>query len=347
MDMAPIGPAQRAAPSAPAESVKEERRQVVTVPLLSLRPGDTPRLAGEDRAHTARLVESQAQLPPILVERRTMRVIDGMHRLMAASLRGQETIEVEFFDGNPADAFLLAVRANVTHGFPLSRRDRRAAATRIIASHPHMSDRAIADVAGLAATTVATIRRQSTGVARQMNARVGKDGRVRPLNNLEGRLRAAALIAEHPEASAREVARGAGVSPATAWDVRKRLQHGEDPTAARPRSQSGAPGQATQLGHQPAAALVPQVLALVLEKLSHDPSMRHNDQGRLLLRLMQLNAVGTQELPKLTAAVPPHRVSAVSQLARYYAQFWLGVAHDLEERARIIDPRTSGRQAIS
>src|SRR5689334_7876324 len=92
-------------------------RDIVAVPLLSVRPGDSPRLAGEDKAHIARLAEMDEPLPPILVSRRTMRVIDGMHRLMAASMRGQQTIDVEFYDGSPRDAFLRAVEANVTHGF--------------------------------------------------------------------------------------------------------------------------------------------------------------------------------------------------------------------------------------
>jgi hypothetical protein len=62
---------------------------VVAVPVLSLRPADSPRLNGEDKAHIARLAEMDTPLPPILVDRRTMRVIDGMHRLMAASLLGR------------------------------------------------------------------------------------------------------------------------------------------------------------------------------------------------------------------------------------------------------------------
>ena len=44
--------------------------------------------------HIARLAEAETRLPPILVDRRTMRVIDGMRRLIAASLKGQETIDV-------------------------------------------------------------------------------------------------------------------------------------------------------------------------------------------------------------------------------------------------------------
>src|SRR5579863_10113036 len=123
----------------PAARAAEVIAAVVAVPVLSLRPADSPRLNGEDKAHIARLTETETPLPPILVDRRTMRVIDGMHRLMAASLQGRETIDVVFFDGCETDVFLRAVQENIAHGLPLSQADRRAAAQRIVNSHPHMS----------------------------------------------------------------------------------------------------------------------------------------------------------------------------------------------------------------
>jgi hypothetical protein len=93
-------------------------------------------------------------------------------------LKGRETVDVEFFDGSAADAFLRAVEANVMHGFPLSLADRRAAAARIIASHPQMSDWAIATSTGLAARTVAAIRQSATDAVPQLNGRVGIARRV-------------------------------------------------------------------------------------------------------------------------------------------------------------------------
>jgi hypothetical protein len=313
------------------------RREVVRVPLLSLQAGESPRLEGEDRAHVAWLAETEASLPPILVDRRSMRVIDGMHRLLAASLRGREVIDVEFFDGSAADAFLRAVEANVTHGLPLSQADRRAAASRIIQSHPYMSDRAIGESAGLAAKTVAGIRRRSTGAVPQLNARVGRDGRVRPLDGVAGRRRAAELMAELPRASLREVARAAGVSPATARDVRRRLERGEEPAPARGGG-CGDGGVAVRSRGRRVVQVAGPAPALVLEKLLRDPSLRHNEQGRWLLRLLQHNALGAREWPGVVSAVPPHCAVLVVQLARQYAQMWLGFAQELEDRARVIDP---------
>jgi ParB-like chromosome segregation protein Spo0J len=318
-------------------------REIVAVPVSSLQPGESPRLEGEDKAHIARLAESETPLPPILADRRSMRVIDGIHRLMAASQQGQETIDVEFFDGSAADAFLRAVEANVTHGLPLSQADRWAATARIIASHPQMSDRAIAESAGLAARTVAAIRRRCAHAVPQLNARVGRDGRVRPLSSVEGRRRAAALMAEHPRASLREVARDAGVSPATALDVRRRLERGEEPVPTRSRAGGGGevsaePGQAARLGARRAVRVVQPAPAFVLAKLLRDPALRDNERGRRLLRLLQHNSGGAHEWSGVIAAVPPHCAPLVAALAGQYAQMWQDFAQELDERAQVIDP---------
>jgi ParB-like chromosome segregation protein Spo0J len=309
-------------------------REVVTVPVSSLQRGESPRLNGENKAHITQLAEAESLLPPVLVDRRSMQIIDGMHRLRAALLKGQETIDVVFFDGSTADAFLRAVEANVTHGLPLSHADRRAAAARIIASHPQMSDRALAESVGLAARTVATIRRRSTDSLPQLNARVGRDGRTRPLSNSEGRLRAAEQMARNPMASLREVAQNAGVSPATALDVRKRLERGEAPAPCRPSAARGyenaaGAGQAAMAGVRRVVRVMPPTAATVLEKLARDPSLRDKERGRRLLGLLHNNAVGAQEWSGLAAVVPPHCADLVVQLARHQAQMWLKFAQEV------------------
>jgi hypothetical protein len=324
-------------------------REAMTVPISSLLPGESPRLEGEDKAHIARLAAMEAQLPPVLVDRRSMRVIDGMHRLLAASLQGRYTIEVQFFDGRPEDAFLRAGEANVTHGLPLSQNDRRAAAERIIESHPHFSDRVIAQLAGLSAKAVGGIRRRSVAVP-QMGARVGKDGKVRPLSSVEGRQRAAELLVERPEASLREVARSAGVSPGTVRDVRRRLERGEKPVPVRlgagargnTAGDCDEPVPAAGSGTRRAVRAMRQAPAFVLDKLLRDPSLRHNEQGRRLLRWLQHNPAGPQERSGVIAAVPPHCAALVVQLARQNAQMWLAFAQELDERARVLDPWAGG-----
>ncbi|MBB4926190.1 helix-turn-helix domain-containing protein [Kitasatospora kifunensis] len=322
--------------------------------IRSLLPGESPRSEGRDQEHIARLAELEGPLPPILVDRRSMRVIDGMHRLLAAVTKGQQTIEVEFFEGSSEDAFLTAVEANVRHGLPLSHADRRAAAERIVTSHPHLSDRAIARTAGLGAKAVAAIRRRVTEDGAQLQARVGRDGKVRPLNSVEGRLRAAELIAERPDASLREVARLAGISPATVSDVRRRLESGELPTAAQQAEQQAEQQIERQVdgqvdrevvvpvhrgGRRSARRmrLVPSDPTVVLEKLVRDPSLRHKEEGRQLLRLLQQNAIRTREWSELTAAVPAHCGALVVDLARQCAETWMEFAQELDERVRTAD----------
>lgn len=342
----------------------EAAAEVVNVSILSVLPGDSPRLNGEDRAHIARLAEMETSLPPILVDKRTMRVIDGMHRLMAASLQGWETIEVKFFDGSAEDIFLRAVQENVTHGLPLSQADRRAAAERIIASHQHMSDRAIGHASGLAAKTVAAVRKRSIDLVPQSNARVGRDGRVRPLDSSEARRRAAELLINQPGASLRDVASAAGLAPATVLDVRKRLARGEPPAPQKPGNvgsnatsgdrANGAAGNegASAPPSGPVPAPSPRSGALrtaapdptvTVDKLLRDPALRNNQHGKDMLRLLHINAISARQLPHAAATLPPHCVTTVVHLAHHYATMWQDFAHELDARARILDPTAVAR----
>ncbi|MFC5828752.1 hypothetical protein [Nonomuraea insulae] len=63
--------------------------EIVSVPIAMLLPGESPRLQGQDREHVTRLAEIDRPLLPIL----DRRVIDGMHRLDAALIRGQRHID--------------------------------------------------------------------------------------------------------------------------------------------------------------------------------------------------------------------------------------------------------------
>jgi hypothetical protein len=190
---------------------------------------------------------------------------------------------------------------------------------------------------------VAAIRRRSNGVAPQLTVRVGKDGRVRPLDGAPGRQRAAELLISSPEASLREVARAAGISPATAADVRRRLQRGQQPApgwadAGGPGGNAAGPRRSCRPTRRPAAP------AAVLGKLLRDPSLRHNEMGRWLLRLLQANLSGTQELPAVAPTVPPHCAALIAHLARHYGRMWHGFADELRERMPDIEPQ-EGAQA--
>lgn len=320
--------------------------EILTVAIGSLLPAHSPRLSGEDKDHVRRLAEADVTLPPILVHRTTMRVIDGMHRVRAAILKGQEEIEVEFFDGSEEEAFIRSVEENVLHGLPLSLADRKAAALRIMMAHPQLSDRAIAAGTALSAKTVGVIRRRSTADSPQSNTRIGVDGRMRPLSSAEGRRRASEVITARPDASVREVARAAGVSLGTAHDVRGRMHRGEDPLApgegrADGRNKSGSPEIGPDLlspAQRPAGdPLGPdgaQYCLTLLQKLTKDPSFRGTDLGRKLLRLLHMHVVAADG-SGMVDAVPPHCTDTVVELARQCANAWMQFAQDVERREQL------------
>jgi ParB-like chromosome segregation protein Spo0J len=297
--------------------------------VRSLLRADSPRQMGEDVEHTQMLARIDARFPPILVHRATMRVIDGMHRLGAAILRGDELIEVRFFDGSEEEAFVLGVQANIEHGLPLSLEDRSRAAERIIAAQPTWSDRAVAAATGLGARTVATIRRRvRTQSDAEVRARTGRDGRVRPLDSAEGRIRASRIITDRPEASLREVAREAGVSPSTVRDVRLRVQRGEDPVP-EPRRRRDAEPSGPPASPAPAE---PPDLAAMLHGLQNDPTLRFTDSGRNLLRWILARAIRADERRDVVDKVPPHCTYIIANVARSCADEWLRLADQLEGR---------------
>ena len=309
----------------------------VTVPVSSLLPGDSPRLAGENPEHIQLLASAQG-LPPILVHRSTMRVIDGMHRLRAAKLRGDETISIKFFEGDDAEAFLLSVDANIKHGLPLSPADREAAASRILVLYRQWSDRAVAAATGLSPTTVSNLRRRLFLQADWESSRVGRDGRARPVDGSAGRRRASAVIATKPDAPLRAIAREAGVSVGTARDVRARLRAGRDPVLTPQRGTTEEPepsvdsatkslrrrtGNARQGIDWPAAR----------GNLSRDPAVKYTENGRAFFRWVDGHVIEPAEWVEFIEAVPPHWRKSVAELARSCAGAWLAFAQALEDRA--------------
>jgi ParB-like chromosome segregation protein Spo0J len=297
----------------------------VSLPLAVLRTADSPRQGGEDPDHIRLLAAAEGPLPPITVHSATMRVIDGMHRLRAAQRRGSDTIRATFFDGDEADAYVLGVRLNIEHGLPLSREDRLAAAGRIMASHPDWSDRLIASVTGLAASTVSGIRKRSTSNAERSNRRLGHDGRIRPLSAAEGRRRAADIMAREPDASLRDVASRAGIALGTAKDVRDRLRRGQSPVPDGP----GRPGNATAAVEE-ALATPTGPAPLELSRLLRDPALRYTEQGRQLLRLIHSQPCGGQAWESLAQSVPTPQAKTMAHLAREFARQWNHLADLLQ-----------------
>lgn len=240
-----------------------------------------------------------------------------------------------YFEGSEAEAFVLSVSLNVSHGLPLSLADRKRAAERIATSHPQWSDRRVAAVTGISPGTVANIRHRMAGASDPGASRIGQDGRVRPLECSAGRLLAGQLMAENPNLSLRQVAKAASISPETARDVRNRLLSG---TALVPdRRGSGAPSPVDEGGGNDSRPLNlvrsaerpdPPMIdrAAVVNRLIGDPALRYTETGRNLLRLLTLHARWTQEWDTIVSSVPPHCTDVVSGLARQFADLWTDLA---------------------
>lgn len=315
---------------------------VTRAPIESLSTDDSPRISGENEEHIRHLAQCVSPLPPIIVHRATLRVIDGVHRLRAARLNGQTHIDVQYFDGTATDAFLLAVERNAHHGLPLTQADRNAAALRVIRSHPEWSDRMIASATGLSPKTVGSIRRRSGDAIPQLNARIGRDGRSRPVDNSERRRLAGEYTRAHPQATLREIARQSGLSLATALDVRKRVRKGASPTLeGRPSGgQTPKPAAAPLESRGPEQGGVTAfVLAETLLLLRRDPSIRLTEHGRFLLRLLDSQALANRRWEELLERIPPHCAARVAAAARECAASWREAAQQLEERARAVDGR--------
>lgn len=304
------------------------------VPIQSVLPGESPRISGENAGHTNALRERLPDLPAILVNRRTMQVVDGMHRLSAAKQQGADMIRVRFVDVSQHEAFLLSVRANMDHGLPLSLADREAAALRILQWHASWSDRAIADVVGLAASTLAAIRKRSTDRSQQSNARMGRDGRIRPMSTLDGRLRASEILAARPGTPLREVALEAGVSLGTAHDVRDRMRRGDHPIPDRQRpDQERASSQCDRRG-LPRRRRRGELVAWpsLRPRLMRDPLVRYSVSGQELLRWLDSHTITPQSWQGIVNNVPPHWADSVVGVAYSCADQWQEVAQALERR---------------
>ena len=321
---------------------------VSLVPIRLLAQSNSIRREGEDPAHIQMLAETETSLPPIVVHHTTMRVIDGMHRVRAAQLKGRTAIEARILDCDEETAFLLAVTSNVAHGLTLCNADRKTAAGRMLASHPEWSDRIVATATGLSARTVAAVRIDcSTADAPQSSTRLGKDGRARPLDSAESRRLAAEMLRENPKAGLREIARATGLSPATVSDVRQRANRGEDPVPDRyrRRSDDSSSGRVAAGRRRSSRAMQQTVdLDVLLAKLRNDPALRYNESGRQTLRWLYQHAVGVDSFQELVSNLPDHWSEVVAEFAASCAQSWDSLAESLSQDVwqppnGVVDPR--------
>jgi hypothetical protein len=134
---------------------------LVTIPLGQLRV-DTrlqPRCGGLVADHLERLLSSDpGTWPPLLVRPvgRGYLVLDGAHRLAVARRLQLSALPCRVVQ---AGSYLEAAEANMRHGLPLSRADRKVLAVTLHHHFPSLSERELSRRCGLARGTVAKVLR--------------------------------------------------------------------------------------------------------------------------------------------------------------------------------------------
>lgn len=132
-------------------------KQAVTIPLSHLTADDGYQARGDglSEAHVRLLMESDPQdWPPVLVAPNgdgTYGLRDGNHRVETARRLGLPALRCAVVEGA---GYPEAVAANLTHGLPLSKSDRKDAARWWKSEYPDMSYRQIGQRVGLSDKTV-------------------------------------------------------------------------------------------------------------------------------------------------------------------------------------------------
>lgn len=272
------------------------------VSLGSLRVSYSPRLVTIDPEHVAALAEVVDLVPALLVDPKTMHVIDGIHRFEAFRQAGRAEVQVRFVECDEFESIALAIQTNTRHGKPLSRTERIAAARLLLSKKPERSDRWLGEVCGLSHTTIAKLRTTADGTVSPV--RLGRDGRRRPTSSEDGRRLVRQVLTEEPVTTFRDTAKAAGIAPSTAHRVAKGL-HAD-----------GAPAQPTTTG------------------LAQDPAFRSNGEFGRIADWLERTALDATEVEAYLALVPLGRVYEVADECRTRSRAWAALAANFEKRAR-------------
>jgi ParB-like nuclease domain len=291
-----------------------ESSAVRVVRLTNLSVGYSPRQTKVDPDHVATLVDVVDRLPPVVVDERTMTVIDGIHRLEAFRTLGRSHIPVVMFRGDEMEALVTAIQANIKHGKPLSRSERQAAARVVLGRCPERSDRWVGEVCGLSHTTVAMLRRSLTSA--DARVRTGRDGRRRPVDPSPGQAAVIRVLEDNPAASIRQAAGAAGVAPSTVQRV----------AAGLAKSQH----QATLHG----ATGGEEAPSCPAEAATGDFAYPSFPEGADAVSWLDRTAVTLEDLRAHLAKVPLSRVYEVADECRRRARTWAELADVLEARVR-------------
>jgi hypothetical protein len=312
--------------------------EVISLPIESVLPGPPLRDGGLDRDHVTVLRELNGDWPPIVVTRADRVVVDGHHRVAAARLLGLRTITGVVFEGTEEEAYLEAVRLNVSHGLPLTIVERKSAASRILGRNPEWSDRRIAKVCGVSPHTIRSLRTTVLPAGDEdLTGRVGTDDRIRVVRPKARRQQIVDAVRSHPDQSLRMIARAVGSSPETVRRIRRR-EAGPGPeqeSGCGAREDTAGPEGAQESHAHPTTTEGVAVgpADRVAGRWRTDVALRSTPTGLEFASWFEGTNVDTC-LRSYVGAVPLSRVYEVADEARRRGVAWIEFSRAVEERAR-------------
>jgi hypothetical protein len=249
-------------------------------------------------------------------------------------------IGASLFDGGPDAALIEFVRRNVHHGLPLTLRERKGAAGRILVVQPGWSDRRVAELCGISPKTVARLRTipegRPSGEVPQLDtrSRLGRDNRTRPVDSASLRSRIADEIRAHPAASLRAIASTVGASPETVRSVRMTMTGSE-----------GAPANADRTTDPPVAASG-TTLPSSPPPWRDDAAILSLADGDDFVAWFDKTCVGEEDCLRADA-VPLSRIYEIADEARRRSEVWTEFAQHLEARSskKAVTPLHRARKA--
>lgn len=153
---------------------------------IYLRDDLQPRIeSGLDTDTARRYADAFDLLPPVLVQRGTLHLIDGRHRVRAAYLANPQRYYIKATELDVADEEMIwvAVEANSSHGRGSTQKERLYWAQKALEQHPEWADALIAKITGCSRQYVWEKRGKNEAAA-ATKARVGRDGKTRDVSNI-------------------------------------------------------------------------------------------------------------------------------------------------------------------
>jgi ParB-like chromosome segregation protein Spo0J len=306
---------------------------VAQVKVRLLKQGISPRIEEQDVEHAKALAHVLDDCPPIIVERSSNVIVDGVHRVLAARMIGRSEVPVRYFDGTHEDAYVEAVKCNVQHGKPLTLTERESAARKILGIKCEWSDRRIGQICGLSGKTIGKLRRTTEDIP-QLTIRIGRDGRQRPADPGKVRKQIESELEARPDVRPAVLAHELSTSPSTVRDVKRQMEHGHSLEGATP----SVPTKSKYPNARPNRTVESH-------RWAGDQAIRSMPDGVIAGEWLDATAIEATHWTPLVVNIPLNRIPELIDLAQSRSKEWQAFALELEGRARQLSRNSKRRSA--